>query len=312
MPVNYQKDDDTIIILSKLISNHINSLFYYKQYRNKPMECLKIKKLYVIKCTAIENGPRSSKLWELFFILSSCNYRNFRHNLLLFCLELNGLKLKLLSTCYNKMCKTCDCNLSQIQIQMGIFHKKHAWVKHRPRRHRIRGSQMFGQYTRFPLGLYHLEKLEITNIENKLKLLIQILLQISKLMKCFYGYVKAASVKGTYSELRQKHSKQINVPSIEFLRTTSPIFSSCWFQLAFTINNDNHNLACFKLSNSLTITLINCKLDYWNKNLFNLKRFVFVILLKFFQRYSRRLIVVAIHFSFADSALPRMYVLDIH
>ena len=44
---------------------------------------------------------------------------------------------------------------------MGIFHKKHARVKHRPRRHRIRAYRMLGRYTRFPIGLRHIEKLEI-------------------------------------------------------------------------------------------------------------------------------------------------------
>ena len=68
----------------------------------------------------------------------------------------------------------------------------------------------------------------------------------------------------------------------------------------------NFRLLDYLYCYAFMITLINCKLDYRNKNLFNLKRFAFVILLNLFQGYSRRIIVVEIHFSFGDSALPRM------
>ena len=82
---------------------------------------------------------------------------------------------------------------------MGIFHKKHARVKHRPRRHRIRAYRMLGRYTRFPLGLRHLEKLEIEQFSYEHREQVKTAYPnltadlISKLMKCFRGYVKAVS-----------------------------------------------------------------------------------------------------------------------
>ena len=78
---------------------------------------------------------------------------------------------------------------------MGIFHKKHARVKHRPRRHRIRAYRRLGRYTRFPFGLRQKQETEQFSNEHReqVKTTYQILLQISKLMKHFRGYVKGVS-----------------------------------------------------------------------------------------------------------------------